>query len=274
MRPVSEFPPRAERRGRPLSLSAVLPAYNEQAVISETLRRTHAALAATGIPRFEVIVVDDGSADATRERCDEVAAQLPEVRVVSHARNRGYGGALRSGFESASGDALFVMDSDGQFDPADIELLLPEWDGATVVCGRRVKRVDPLIRRLNHDAFFGVVNLLFGRTARDINCGFKLFPRAAGQGLTTDGAVICTELLVRARAGGLRIVDVPVPHHPRLTGKPTGARIGVIAHAFRELWRLRREVRRAGPSAPASLDGDEVVEAPRGTPQAGATKTR
>ena len=227
----------------------MLPAYNEEAVIAETLHRTHAALAGLGAPGFEVIVVDDGSTDSTRSRCEEIATTLPSVRLVSHAVNRGYGAALRTGFEAARCDAIFLMDSDGQFDPADIRLLLAHWSTAAVVCGCRANRRDPLIRRVNHRVFFRLVVALFGPTAQDVNCAFKLFPRALGQGLSADGALISAELLIRARARGLRIIDTPVPHYPRLTGKPTGARPSVILRAFAELWRLRHQLRQARPSA-------------------------
>lgn len=237
----------------------MLPAYNEEAVIAETLRRTHAALAGLGLPAFEVIVVDDGSGDSTRSRCEEMASELSGVRVLAHPVNRGYGAALRTGFEAARCDAIFLMDSDGQFDPADIRLLLSAWSPTAVVCGCRAERSDPLFRRLNNRAFFGIVSIAFGPTARDVNCGFKLFPRALGRGLGAEGALICTELLLRARAQGLRIIDVPVPHYPRLTGIPTGARPGVILRAFGELWRLRRRLHRAHSAARRSQAGGEVA---------------
>jgi glycosyltransferase involved in cell wall biosynthesis len=240
-------------------VSAVLPAYNEEAVIAETLRRTHAALAGSGLPGFEVIVVDDGSTDSTRSRCERIASELAGVRVLTHKVNRGYGAALRTGFEAARCDAIFLMDSDGQFDPADIRLLLAEWSPVAVVCGCRANRRDPLIRRVNHRVFFRLVVALFGPTAKDVNCAFKLFPRALGQGLSANGALVSTELLIRARGGGLRIIDTPVPHYPRLTGKPTGARPSVILRAFAELWRLRRQLGQARPSARPSQPATEAA---------------
>ncbi|MGP8161781.1 MAG: glycosyltransferase family 2 protein [Candidatus Dormibacteria bacterium] len=257
------------RSPHPPSVSAVLPAYNEEAVIAHTLVRTHAALAALALPTFEVIVVDDGSTDSTARRCLEVAAELGGIRVVSHRENRGYGAALRTGFEQAAGDAIFLMDSDGQFDPADLRLLLPHWSSTAVVCGCRAERRDPFIRRLSNRAFFRLVTLAFGPTARDVNCGFKLFSRAVGQGLTADGALVSTELLVRARAQGLGIVDVPVPHYPRLTGRPTGARPAVVLRAFAELWRLRRQLRGPQPSPRPAPEGRDTASPaaahPRGT---------
>jgi glycosyltransferase involved in cell wall biosynthesis len=234
---------------RPTSLSAVLPAYNEEGIIAATVIATASALQATGIDRWAILVVDDGSSDATAARCHALQADLPTLKVISHPRNRGYGGALRTGFEAAQGEAILLMDSDGQFDPNDLELLAAHWGDGAVVCGQRVSRADPLPRRLNHWLFFRLVRLLLGPTAKDANCGFKLMPRSVCQGLRTNGAVICTELLVCARRDGHTIVDVPVPHHPRTTGQPTGARIGVILHAFVELWQLRRLTRAKRPES-------------------------
>src|SRR5437660_1126489 len=139
------------------AISAVLPAYNEVAVIASTVRRTHAAMQECGIRDFEIVVVDDGSNDGTGEAVRALSAALAGVRVVDHERNRGYGAALRTGFESATREAVFLMDSDGQFDPADLALLLPHYAADTVVAGDRVHRNDTLVRRANNRAFFALV---------------------------------------------------------------------------------------------------------------------
>jgi len=190
-------------------------------------------------------VVDDGSVDATAVRVRELAARLPSVRLVQHTVNRGYGAALRSGFEAARWDVVWLMDSDGQFDPADLPLLLNRWQPGAFVAGYRARREDPLMRRLNHTVFFSLVRVAVGPTVRDVNCAFKLFPRELGVGLHAQGAMISTELVLRAGERELCIVEVAVPHHPRTTGKPTGADPRVVARAFGELWRMRRR-RRAG----------------------------
>jgi len=235
------------------SISAVLPAYNEEAVIAETVRRTAAALTELGIADHEIIVVDDGSSDATAARASSALGNPgSQVRVVSHPRNRGYGAALRTGFEAATRDAVFLMDSDGQFDPTEISRLLALYGPDRVICGYRIRRKDTLIRRFYHKAFFRLVRLGFGPTARDVNCAFKLFPRAVGQGLHAEGALVSTELLVRARRSGYRLMNVGVHHYPRTTGRATGADIRVVLRAFRELWELRND--------PAMTDG---LEPPR-----------
>lgn len=227
------------------SISAVLPAFNESEVIVDVVRRTVAALAASGVGRYEVVVVDDGSTDGTGDLVRRLAGELESVRCVAHDHNRGYGAALRTGFEAASCELVWLLDSDGQFDPADLRVLLDAWSPGTLVAGYRIQRRDSVLRRLYHWAFFSVVRALLGRTVRDVNCAFKLFPRSAGLGLTSDGAVISTELLVRARDEGLRFVEVGVEHHPRIAGHATGADPRVVARAFAELARLRGRLRSA-----------------------------
>lgn len=225
-------------RTSPPSISVVLPAFNEEAVIADVVRRTTRALASAGVSDAEIVVVDDGSTDRTGERAQAAAAEIP-VRIVRHRHNRGYGAALRSGFDAATRQAIWLMDADGQFNPADLPLLLDRYRHDTLVAGNRRRRRDPWMRRLNHACFFLVVRGLFGRTVGDVNCAFKLFPRPLGAGLSAEGAVISTELVLRARESGYQIVEVDVPHHPRRSGRATGANWRVVARAFVEVVRLR-----------------------------------
>ena len=224
-------------------MSAVLPAYNEVAVIAGVARGAAAALQEAGVPGYEVIVVDDGSTDGTGAAVQALADGDPHVRLVTHTRNRGYGAALRSGFAAAGCEAVWLMDGDGQFDPADVTLLLDRWAPQTMVAGYRARRQDPFTRRASNRAFFSVARLLIGNTTRDVNCAFKLFPRELAADLHCDGAMVSTELMLAARQRGLRVVEVAVPHHPRLAGHATGADPAVVARAFAELWRMWRAQR-------------------------------
>jgi len=160
-------------------------------------------------------------------------------------QNRGFGGALKTGLKGADKPHVFYTDSDLQFDLEEIAGLLEAIDEAPVVIGYRVDRQDHRMRKVNAWAWGRLQWALFGLDVRDIDCGFKLFRREVLQSMPmhSDGAFISTEILLRARAAGHRIREVPVHHYPRKAGAPTGANLRVIGKAFRELWELRRELR-------------------------------
>jgi glycosyltransferase involved in cell wall biosynthesis len=227
-----------------VEISAVMPAFNEQDNLERSVSRLDEVLS-TVATRYEIIVVDDGSRDQTSQVLVRMKASIPALQVVSHAVNQGYGAAVRSGFSAARFGWVFLMDADNQFDPKDITLLLDRADRADIVTGYRLKREDPLLRRLNAWSFFTLVRLLFGRLARDPNCAFKLIrgDLLKGMELTSNGALINTELFVRARKLGARVVEMPVRHFPRTSGKQTGANPRVVLRAFRELLAFRARVK-------------------------------
>jgi glycosyltransferase involved in cell wall biosynthesis len=236
------------RRG----LSVVLPAYNEETVIAGTLARCVETLSALA-PDYEIIVVDDGSRDRTGEIAGELAAANPRVRVVRNKPNRGYGGALIAGFQAVTKQLTFFMDSDGQFDIADIaELLRYREQGYRAVLGYREHRRDAFLRLLNAKGWNVLVSLLLGLHVRDIDCAFKLYDTSLVRvfDVTSKGAMINTEMLTKLMKLGVPFVQVPVRHYPRVHGKATGANLRVIANAFRELFRLRRKLRRWSAEVP------------------------
>jgi glycosyltransferase involved in cell wall biosynthesis len=230
------------------SISAVLPAYNEEALIAGTVRRVAAILHGL-CDDFEIVVTDDGSRDRTGEILAALQASEPELhlRVVTHGVNLGYGAALASGFDVARKDLVFMTDGDEQFDVAELARLLPELDEQTdLVIGWRRKRADPFMRLANAWGWKVLVNSLFGYTARDVDCAFKLFRRSVWESLTVHsrGATFSAEFLVKARRLGFRVKELSVSHRPRAAGSPTGARPDVILRAFEELFRLRRNLDR------------------------------
>ena len=223
-----------------LSISAVLPAYNEEQVIAASV----AAMVKTleGLEAdYEVIVVDDGSRDRTAEIVSGLRLENQRLRLVSHERNQGYGAAVWTGFTSAEKELVFLTDGDRQFDVDELGLLLPLLDGADLAIGYRRKRADPLIRLLNAWGWKMLVNGLFGYTARDIDCAFKLFRRRVLDRVDVHsrGATFSAEFLIKARRFGYVIREQSVSHYPRPAGQATGARPAVILRAFRELLDLR-----------------------------------
>jgi glycosyltransferase involved in cell wall biosynthesis len=239
------------------SVSAILPAYNEEAVIERSVRHVAAVLTRL-VDDFEVIVTDDGSKDSTGEILASLQKNYPELRlrVVTHPRNLGYGAALASGFDAAQKELIFFTDGDKQFDVAELSGFLPEMDHVTdMVLGWRRKRADPPLRLLNALGWKLLVNGLFGYTARDIDCAFKLFKRGVWESLSVQarGATFSAEFLIKARRLGFRIKEQPVTHLPRTAGKATGAKPSVIARAFLELIRLRWTLQREPSAVPRQL---------------------
>ena len=226
------------------SISVVLPAWNEERNVARAIQEAVTALEGLGAD-YEVIVVDDGSRDGTARVVGELQARQPQVRLVRHEVNRGYGQALRSGYAAAQKDLVLIHHADSQFDLTEIKRFLPLLAQADIVCGYRAQRADPFVRKVNALGWNMVVRLLFGYLARDIDCGFKLFRREILDHVhltATRGAMIDTELLASARARGYRIAELPVTHLPRLGGQPTGANLDVIITSFRELFAFRRRL--------------------------------
>jgi glycosyltransferase involved in cell wall biosynthesis len=230
------------------SISAVLPAYNEEAIIERTVR--HVADVLSGLASdFEVIVTNDGSRDNTAAVLADLQRRAPDLHllVVTHEHNRGYGAAVASGFDAAGKDLVFLTDGDKQFGVAELREFLPAMDGQTdLVIGWRRNRADPPLRKANALGWKLLVNLLFGYTARDVDCAFKLFRRRVWQSMTVNsrGATFSAEFLIKARRLGFHVKEQPVSHFPRTAGSPTGARPAVIVRAFVELFRLRRNLDR------------------------------
>lgn len=231
-------------------LSIVLPCFNEQDNVADAIRYAAAAGAASA-ERYEVIVVNDGSTDATAERAAAFAAEDERVRLVVHAVNRGYGDALRSGLAAARMPWIFLTDADLQFDLRELERFLPLAAGADLLVGRRAQRSDPIGRRVSADMWNWLVRRLFAIPVSDVDCAFKLMRTELLDGveLTSHGAMISTELVVKLLARGARLEELDVAHRPRVAGEQSGANPRVVLRAFRELAGLRGELHDLAPSS-------------------------
>ena len=235
------------------SISLVLPAYNEAENIEPLVAEAIPALEASA-DDYEIIVVDDGSADGTAEVTRRVMETYPAVRLVEHEVNKGFGAAVFTGFTSATKDWIFYTDADRQFVLSELERFVPYMDQADLIAGYRAPRRDPFLRVFYGKGWSALCTLTFGYTVRDVDCGFKLFRREIIEELAPQiesrGATFSIEWLVRAKRAGYRFVELPVSHRPRVAGSQTGANIDVIVRAFRELIRFRLQLWREGKPEP------------------------
>lgn len=231
--------------GDKYSISVTMPAYNEEAnirpMVVEVVTVMDGLVTEGLIEDYEVIVVNDGSRDNTAGVVQELSKESPRVRLVNHEVNKGYGAAVYTGFMNARNELVFLTDSDKQFNVSEVRLLLPLLAEADLVAGYRAPRRDPFKRRLFGAGWSVLVTLLFGYTVRDVDCAFKLFRREILDNINIEsrGATFSAEFLVRAKRKGYRFREVPVTHLPRVAGSQTGARLYVIARAFRELVKFR-----------------------------------
>jgi glycosyltransferase involved in cell wall biosynthesis len=248
---------------RPAGLSIFFPAYNDAGTIASLVieaRKTAERLT----PDFEILVVNDGSTDRTGEIADELARTYPEVRIVHHAGNRGYGGALRSGFAAAAKDFVFYTDGDAQYDPTELAALWARMrDDVDLVNGYKISRSDPLHRIIIGRIYHHTVRILFGLTVRDVDCDFRLMRRAIFDRVTLEhnSGVICLEMMKKIQDARFRIAEVPVHHYHRAFGRSQFFNVRRLARTAVDVGRLwwqlvvlGRHRRTAGAAAGGRLE--------------------
>jgi glycosyltransferase involved in cell wall biosynthesis len=237
--------PEPETRAEKPSITVFFPAYNDGGTIPSmvltalmTLRRLS--------DDYEVIVVNDGSADYTADVLEELAIRYPELHVIHHEQNRGYGGALRTGFASATKELIFYTDGDAQYDPREMTRLYEVWsDDVHFVNGYKISRSDPLHRIIIGRLYHWTVKLAFGLRLRDVDCDFRLMRRSIFDTvhLKSDSGVICVELMKKVQDAGFRIAEVPVRHYHRAYGKSQFFNFRRIWRTGKQLWALWWELR-------------------------------
>lgn len=232
------------------SVSIFYPCYNDWGTMGSMVLLTLRTAEALGLD-YDLTIVDDGSGEHTRELLAEIAARHPEVRILEHPSNRGYGAALRSGFAAAAREWIFYTDGDAQYDVRELRVLLehagPEVD---VVQGYKITRHDPLHRIVIGRIYHYIVKIGFGLRLRDVDCDFRLIRRAVFDKvrLESDSGVICAEMMTKIQRAGFRVKEVPVHHYQRAHGKSqffNFPRIARVAWNLSGLWirmvLLRRE---------------------------------
>jgi len=223
------------------SLSIFFPAYNDALSLPGLVRKTFAVLE-QWVEDYEVIVVNDGSQDNTGEVLEGLRIEFaPRMRVVTHAQNRGYGGALRTGFESATREFVFYTDGDSQYDVEELPRLLELVSPSTgLVNGYKLERHDPA-----HRIWIGMIynlcaRLMFRIRIRDIDCDYRLIRRALLESLnlTCTSGTICVELVRKLELSGCEVKEIGVHHYPRLYGRSQFFRLPSLATTFYQLLRL------------------------------------
>ncbi len=231
----------AEQRRQPRpSISVFFPAYNDGGTIPSMVLTALMALREVA-DDYEILVINDGSADYTAAVLDELASRYPELRVIHHKRNTGYGGALRSGFSHATKELIFYTDGDAQYDPRELERLVAAWhDGVDLVNGYKISRSDPLHRVVIGRLYHWTVKLAFGLRLRDVDCDFRLMRRSIFDRvhLESDSGVICVELMKKVQDAGFRIAEVPVHHYHRAYGKSQFFNFRRVWRTGKQLWGL------------------------------------
>ena len=203
------------------SLSVVFPCYNDAGTIASMVSGAD-EVASEVASDHEIIVVDDGSTDRSREILRGLARHYDRLRLIFHETNQGYGGALRSGFAAATKDWVFYTDGDAQYDVFELGKLIPVLqDGVDVVNGYKIKRSDPWYRVIIGNVYCEAMRLLFGFGVRDVDCDFRVMRRSALHSieLVHNSGIICLELVKKLELAGYRFVDFPVHHYYRTYGR-------------------------------------------------------
>lgn len=230
------------------NISVFFPTYNEEGNIKSTVIKAVDVLK-KNFKKWEIIVVNDGSIDNTQKIVEKLISNEPRIRLITHPKNLGYGASLQTGFYNSKFDWIVFTDSDGQFDFKEISKFIETQKNtnADMVVGYYKKRQVSKFKIITSKLWEISVMMMFGLKVRDIDCGFKLISKKVIQKIprleSERGAFISSELLIKSRKAGFKIVELSVTHFPRLMGKGTGRDLKVIIKSFVDLFRLWKKLR-------------------------------
>lgn len=223
------------------SLSVFFPSYNEEAHLELTIKKTIKVLKEVA-SKWEIIIVNDGSSDRTKEIAQTLSKEDKRIRIINHSKNGGYGEALKSGFYSSKYDWIVYTDADGQFDFTEISKFLEKKNRADLLMGYRIKRQDSFYRLLFAKGWALSLLVFFGLRLRDVDCGFKMVRKNVLEIIphleSTRGGMINAELPIKAKKYGFKIVEIGVHHYSRTAGHAKGADLNVIIKSFVDLFKL------------------------------------
>lgn len=224
-------------------LSLFFPAYNEAKNISTTVEKALAVLPKVAT-KWELLIINDGSKDNTKEVIASLAKKHKGVRAINHPVNRGYGAALKTGFAESKYEWVVFTDSDGQFDFSEVTHFIEKQKetDADLVVGYYKKRQVSKLKILTSKMWEAAVFVLFGLRVHDIDCGFKFIRKSVINKVSPleseRGAFISSEFLIKARRANFKIVEIPITHYARLAGEGTGRKLNVIIQSFIDLGKL------------------------------------
>ena len=222
------------------SISVFFPCYNDAKSISKLVRDSFLILKKI-TPDYEVIVVDDGSSDSSRQVLKKLALRHPNLKLVFHERNLGYGGALRTGFQTSSKNLVFYTDGDGQYDVKELPILLSLMTkDVDFVNGIKMSRHDPTYRIFIGNLYSFVARWLFFLQTYDVDCDFRLIRRVLLKklDLKSNSGSICVELVKKAQRASAKFRQVSIHHRQRRWGQSQFFRIDRILTTFFELGKL------------------------------------
>jgi glycosyltransferase involved in cell wall biosynthesis len=223
------------------SLSVFFPTYNEEGNIAETVNKAIGVLENLKL-KYEILIINDGSKDSTLKVIEGLAKKNPNIKVINHPQNLGYGEALKSGFYNSKYDTIVYTDGDGQFDFKEVTKFLEKIDEYDLLIGYRIKRQDPILRKIFGKGWKLSIWTFFQLPIKDVDCGFKMVKKKVLEKIphleSQRGAMINAELAVKAKKFGFKVGQVGVNHYPRLSGKPTGNGVKVIIKSYLDLIRL------------------------------------
>ena len=203
-----------------MDISVILPAYNEKENIEKAIKSARSYLK-TRFKSFEIIVVNDGGTDGTQAITEKLAKTIPELKLVNHPRNMGYGAALGDGFRNAVGKLVFYTDADNQYDIKELDKLLPLIKQYDIITGYRLNHAEPTMRVITSYVYNLIIRLLLGLKIKDIDCSFKLYRREVldSMDLKSNTGLIDAEILIKAQKAGFTVHQIGVHHYPRVKGR-------------------------------------------------------
>ncbi|HEX9015542.1 MAG TPA: glycosyltransferase family 2 protein [Chloroflexota bacterium] len=244
------------------SISAFFPAYNDAGTIPSMVIAADMTLRGLA-DDYEIIVINDGSSDHTADVLEELKRSYPRLVVIHHQKNRGYGGALRSGFEHATKELIFYTDGDAQYDAREMTLLIDALaPGVDMVNGYKISRSDPLHRIIIGKLYHWAVKTAFGLKVRDTDCDFRLFRRHVFDRvkLERNSGVICVEMMKKVQDAGFNIAQVPVNHYHRAYGHSQFFNFSRVFRVGVDLVKLWRELVLAKPEVQEASEAPKLQE--------------